>query len=171
MSSWDSNDSKYIYNKHGRKSNRVGQAVLDIKSKEQPSYTVGEILDASAEEFVKSMEKAVQDGLEKFKSTFYVLVLTNKEFWTDNVVRNRMVTRQTAPYASEMMIAYPNFSKTLYAVNASKGEVKVAWSLPGWQDCKLVAKNPHLYDQTLVGWIRQCGEGKLDIDNYDYLFR
>ena len=165
------NNSKYLYTKNGQKSSRVGQAVLDIKSKHQPSQTVGEIIDASAEEYVKSMEKAVKEGLDHFKSPFYVLVLTNKEFWTDNVVRNRMITRQTAPYASEMMTAYPNYTKTLYAVNASKGEVKLAWTIPGWQDCQLIAKNPTVYAPELVKWIQLCDEKKLDLDNYDYLFR
>ena len=145
--------------------------MLDIKGKDQPAQTCGDIIEASAPEYIKSMEEAVESGLKKFSSPFYVLVLSNKEFWTDNVVRNRFIARQTPPHASDMMRGYANYTKTLYAVNADKGEVKLAWTLPGWLDCQLIAKHPQIYSPELVRWIQLWGDGKLDLDNYDYLFK
>jgi hypothetical protein len=166
----DSNDPKYYYAKHGAKGARVGQAVSDILSKDQPSYTVGDILDGFGSKFAIELEKTIEDNKSKYTAIFYVLALTKKEYWADNVVRNWFVARQTAPYALDMMIQYPGYTKTLYVVNSRKGDLKVAWSIPGIEDCKSILKSPDTFSFELVKWIRDCFEGKLDLDNYDHLF-
>lgn len=167
----DSKDPRYIYNKHGMKGARVGQAVADMTSKEAIPMTCGELLDGFSARFAQELEKAVNDSLDKFKSPFYILALTKKEFWSDIVVRNWFIPRQTAPHASDLMAAYPNHTKTLYVVHGEKGDIKVAWSIPAFQDCVSISKNPSIYSPELVQWIKNCFVGKLDIDNYDYLFR
>lgn len=165
-----SNDSKYNYNRFGSKGSRVGQAVTDILSKEQPVYTVGEMLEGIGPKFAAELEKTINDNLGKYKSPFYVLALTKKEFWADNVVRNWFIARQTAPYALDMMINYPHHTKTLYVINGDRGDLKVAWSLPGYEDCKSILKTPDSYNPELVGWIKDCFNGDLNKDRYDELF-
>lgn len=170
----DSSSSRYLYNKHGMKGARVGQAVADILSKEQPTFSCGEILEGFGIKFAQELEKAVNDSLGKFKSPFYILALTKKDltyFGVENVVRNWFIPRQTAPHASDLMRDYPIHTKTLYVVNGDKGDIKVAWSIPAYEDCKSVAKNPSIYSPELVQWIEQCFTKKLDIDNYSYLFK
>jgi hypothetical protein len=166
----DANDPRYQYNRFGMKGARVGQAVADILSKDQPTYTVEEILEGFNVRFAQELEKAVNDSLEKYESPFYVLALTKKEFWAENVVRNWFIPRQSAPYAMDMMIQYPNHTKTLYVVHEQRGDIKVAWSIPAYEECKSIAKHPATYHPELVKWIEDCFSGKLNLDKYDYLF-
>lgn len=149
---------------------RVGQAVADFSTKEALPMTCGELLEGFSAEFIKEFEKTINDNLGKFKDPFYILVLTKKEFWAENVIRNWFIPRQTAPYASNLMIEYPNHTKTLYIIDGTKGDLKVAWSIPAYQDCLSILKNPFIYSQELVKWIVDCFNKKLDIDNYQYLF-
>lgn len=167
----DSNDPKYYYAKHGLHSARVGQAVTDILSKDQPSYTTEEILEGFGAQFTKQLEQTVNDSLGKFKSPFYILALTKKEFWAVNVVRNWFIPRQSPPYGFEMMEQYPNHTKTLYVVDGDRGNIKVAWSIPAFSDCISIAKNKDLYHPELVDWVFKCFEHKLDRDSYEYLFK
>ncbi|MCE5319446.1 MAG: hypothetical protein LLG04_19030 [Parachlamydia sp.] len=150
---------------------RVGQAVSDITSKDQPTYTVGEILDGFSARFAQELEVSVNDGLKKYKSPFYVLALTKKEFWADNIVRNWFIPRQTAPHALELMRKHPTCTKTLYVVEGNRGDIKVAWSIPAYEDCISIMKNPSIHSPELIRWIKDCFEGKLDLDSYDYLFK
>ena len=167
----DIKDPKYYYAKHGMKGARVGQAVTDILSTPQPNYTVGEILEGFGVKFSEELEKSVNDSLRKYDSPFYIVALTKKEFWAENVVRNWFIPRQTAPHAMDMMEQYPNHTKTLYVIEGKKGDLKVAWSIPAYGDCVSIAKHPHIYNPELVQWIKDCFERKLDLDNYSYLFR
>lgn len=162
---------KYQNRSRGKTSSRVGQAVLDIISKDQPTQTVGDTLEAMSPDFIKEFESTVENNKDKYKSPFYIFVLTKKEFYADNVVRNFFIARQTCPYAVEMMSEYPNHVKTLYIVDSEKGRVSLAWSLPPWGDCMTIAKNPQLYDPQLVKWVEQCLTGALNRDSYsfDYL--
>ena len=164
----DSNDKKYSYNRFGMKGKRVGQAVHDIISKDQPECTVEEILDASSQEYVKQIENAIKSGQEKgYHDPFYIFVLTKKEMWAENVVRNFFIPRQSAPYALDMMCEYPHHTKTLYMVESTKGEITVLWTLPGIEECKSILRQKHIYDPQLVKWIEDCMDKKLDLDSYD----
>lgn len=164
-------DHQYQYNRFGSKGMRVGQAVSDILSKEQPVQTAGDIIDAYSAKYASELEKAIEDSKGKYKNPFYVLALTKKEYWTDNVVRNWFIPRQTAPYALDMMIQYPNHTKTLYVINYDRGDLKVAWSIPGHEDCKSVLKTPDDFSPELVQWIKDCYNGNLNKDRYDELFQ
>jgi len=159
---------KYDYDRFGCHAKRVGQAVVDILSKPYATQTVGETLDAYAPDYAKEIEKCVEENQHKYKSPFYVFVITKKEMWAENVVRNWFIARQTPPHAFEMMEQYPNATKTLYLVDAKKGHVEALWSLPGWQDCITIAKNPDQYDPKLVKWIEMCLSKSLDRDSYTF---
>lgn len=164
----DSKDDRYLYNRFGAKGQRVGQAVIDILSKPQAPQTVGETIDAFGPDYAKQIEECVHDNQKKYKSPFYIFVLTKKEFWADNVLRNFFIARQTPPHAFQMMEQYPNFTKTLYLVDADKGKIKILWSLPGFSDCITVAKHTAIYSQELVKWIEDCFNRKLDRDRYTF---
>ena len=157
---------KYDYNRFGCKAQRVGQAVFDIVSKEQPDYTVGEILDEFGPKYTAEIQKSVEDGLTRYKIPFYVFVLTKKEMWACNVVRNFFIPRQTAPGGQEMMIAYPNYMKTLYKVISSTGDIKLMWTLPGYQDCRSISESPGAHDPDLVRWLGDCFSGEMDDEHY-----
>ena len=89
----DAKDPKYQYKRFGMEAKRVGQAVVDILSKEQPNQTVEETLEQMAPEYLKQMEIAIQEGSERHQNPFYVLVFTHKEMWAANVMRNWFVSR------------------------------------------------------------------------------
>lgn len=159
---------KYDYNRFGSKGKRVGQAVVDIISEPQPMQTVGDTLAAYAPDYAKEMEQCIEDNMHKYKSPFFVFVITKKEMWAENVVRNWFIARQTPPHAFDMMSQYPHATKTLYMVDAKKGHVEAMWSLPGWEDCISVAKNPSAFDPKLVKWIEECFSHGLDRDSYSF---
>jgi hypothetical protein len=157
---------KYEYNRFGVKSTRVGQAVVDILSTKQPEYTVEDIIDGMAEDFTNQLIDCYEKNKKKYRNPFYILVLTKKEMWAVNVVRNFFIARQTPPHASDLEIEYPNFTKTLYMLDSEKGQFKALWSLPGIEEMKSILKNPMPYHDDLVHWIYDFQDGKLDKDSY-----
>jgi hypothetical protein len=159
---------KYDYDRFGVRAKRVGQAACDILSKEQPFQTVGDILDAYGPQYAAEIEKCIEDNKHKYNNPFYVFVITKKEAWVNNVVRNWFIARQTPPHAFRVMEEYSNYVKTLYVVDGLKGKIKICWSLPSFHDCVRVAKNPSYYSQELVGWIEECFSRKLDKDEYSF---
>lgn len=160
----EANSLRYSYNRFGSKGKRVGQAVVDILSEDQPTYTAGEIIDGYAPKFAEELQRAVETGLRLYRPPFYVFVLSHKEMWAENVVRNWFIPRQTAPYALDAMAEYPHRTKTLYLVSPS--EVKVVWSLPGIEDCKTVLARKEMYAPELVEWIVKCFQGDFERDCY-----
>jgi hypothetical protein len=164
----DANDPKYDFNRGGSRGKRVGQAVTDILAGPCESQTVGETLDAFGPKFIQEMEQCIEENTHKYKSPFYIFVLTKKEMFADNIVRNYFIARQTPPYAFDMLEQYANYGKTLYIVDAKKGRLEILWSIPGFQDCLSVAKSPLTYDPQLVRWIEDCFQRKLDRDSYSF---
>lgn len=164
----DDPNVKYAYDQLGSKGKRVGQAVLDVLAKDQPAQTAGDTLEAYGPDYAKQIEQCVQENQHKYKEAFYILVLSNKEMWATNVIRNWFIARQTPPHAFQLMEQYPNHTKTLYLVDAQKGRIEVVWCLPGWQDCLTIAKRPAIHNQQLVRWIEQCFSRKLNLDAYTF---
>ncbi len=154
--------SKYDINKYGKKGKRVGQAVYDILLKDQPNYTTEDILDGYSVEFVKEIESCIENNKNRYESPFYILVLSHKEPWADNVVRNWFIARQTAPDALDMIKSYSNHMKTLYRVD-KVGRLELDWVIPGIQDIRTILKNPHLYDPQLVKYCTLPFGIKIDI--------
>lgn len=159
---------RYDYNRFGKKGKRVGQAVIDILSKEQETQSVEETIEAFAPKFLEDLEKAVEEGKSKFESPYYVLVLSHKEMWAVNMMRNWFITRQTPPNGTDILTNYPNHMKTLYKADIVKGNVSLVWTLPGYQDCISVLREPGLYDPQLVKWIEDCFNKKLDASDLPY---
>jgi hypothetical protein len=155
--------SDYSYNRFGIEGQRVGQAVTDILSKEQPTYTVEDILDTSGQDFLKEVIKIADENKTKFEAPFHIFVLTNKDlgqFGVANVMRNKFVPRQTAPNMMDMMEQYSGSVKSLFEVNKEKGEITLLWCLPAYQDCLSILKTPNSYDPQLVAWIDECFKTK-----------
>ena len=162
----DSKDKRYSYDQFGVKAARAGQAVVDILSKPQPSYTAGEILDGYQHSFVKELEDTIQNNVHKYDDPFYIFVLSNKEMWADNLVRNWFIARQTPPFATDMIVNFPNHVKILYKIQNSKMSCDLLWTIPGMQDISSIRKSPEIYDAQLVNWISEALNGKLDKDSY-----
>jgi hypothetical protein len=164
----EASSNKYDYNRFGSKGQRVGQAVFDIISHYQPMQTVGETLDAFGPDYAKQMEECIEDNEHKYTNPFYIFVLTKKEFFANNVLRNYFIARQTPPHAFDMMEQYSNYTKTLYIIDANRGNIKCLWTLPGFDDCITIARNPANYDPDLVKWVEDCFSKKLDKDSYGF---
>ena len=162
-----SNAGKYDYNRFGSKGQRVGQAVVDILSQEQPEQTVEDILENYGHQYAKEINDCIEENKHKYTSPFYVFVLTNKEPWAVNIVRNWFIARQTPPHATQMMAAYPHHTKTLYIVNANRGDIKLVWTLPGYGECISILKTPLTFNEKLVKDIVKCFDGELDKDKYN----
>lgn len=142
-----------------KKTSKVGAAVQDILSKQQPEVEVGEIISEYADDYVKQMQIAVDRGIAQYKTPFYVVVLHKKEMWALNVMRNWFITRQTKPDAKVMWERFPNFMHTVYEFTGQ--EIKILWSLPSPQEAKVILQNWDLYHPQLVKWVRDASEGVL----------
>jgi hypothetical protein len=160
-------EQKYDYNRFGSKGQRVGQAVVDIMSRENAPQTVEETLDAFGPDYAKELDDTIELNKGKYKSPFYVLVLMKKEMWAVNVLRNYFIARQTPPYALDLIQEYPNYTKTLYQVDSVKGNLKLVWSIPGHSECISILKTPGSFDEDLVKWIIAAYGGKLELDAYN----
>jgi hypothetical protein len=156
-------EDKYCYNRFGSKAVRVGQAVLDITSKDNlEQYTAEDIFEGCKQEFVDELAKTIENSKGKFTDPYYILVFTKKEPWAVNVVRNWFVARQTKPMALDMHSQYPNHLKTLYKVWQVQGDVDIEWSIPAFEECKSVLHHPQSFDPKLVDWIVRSFSGTLD---------
>ena len=159
-----SDSDRYDYSRFGSKgASRVGQAVYDIlNSPNRVDTRVEDVLESSKAKYTQDMENCVNANLYKYEDPFYVLVISKKEPWAANVVRNFFIARQTKPRGLDMVVEYAHATKTLYKVNKYRGNVEVVWSLPGFEEMKSVLNQPELYDRELVKWITDCFAGNLD---------
>ena len=156
-------EGKYSYDRFGSKGARVGQAVYDILSKDQPNYTAEEILDEMGKGIVSYIQDAAEKGCKEYDGSFYILHLFKKAL-SQHGIENAMLQkamcfkdRKWTP--KEVMEAHPNSAKTLYEVDKVNGVVKLLWTVPGWEDCKSIKKNPRLYDRDLVEWVKEATKG------------
>lgn len=157
----EANDKKYTYDRFGMHGARVGQAVYDILKTGETGTTVEDILDQFAHKFNQELENTINANEHKYDDIYHIFVLSNKEMWAENVVRNWFIARETAPDGLDMVAQYPNHCKILYQVSKKSGEVKLKWTIPGIQDCISIVKNPQIYDPTLYKWIKECFSGSL----------
>ena len=152
--------SKYTYNRFGMKGARVGQAVYDILSKDQPDYTVEELLEGMNQKFLEGFEECIKNGTKEYHNEpFYVLVLQKKELTmlgVSNVVENVFVARKSEPRAIDLVQEYPHAVKILYAIDPKKGDFSIKWCMPDIEACKSIAKNPQSVDPQVYKWINQC---------------
>lgn len=146
----------YDYDRFGAKGQRAGQAVYDIMSKEQSAQTVEETLEEWGPDFAVELERCIQDNKDKYAGEFYVFVLTKKEMWATNLVRNWFIARNTEPAKGPMMVDYPHATKTVYKVNPRIGGLDLVWTIPGIEDCRSIASSPQSYDPSLNKWIAEC---------------
>lgn len=149
-------ENKYSYQRFGKKGQRVGQAVVDILSKEQPEYTAEDILEEFGGDYLKDIQQCSEEHKSSFDGKFYIFSLLHKDlgqFGVANVLRHWKIPRETEPNSRMMMHDYPNHTKTLFEVDKKKGEITLLWTLPGFEECKSILKNPDLYDRDLIRWI------------------
>jgi len=143
----------FSWEKEEQEPKRVGQAVYDVLSKPQEPCQVQEIINEYAESYVKELEECVHLNARCYGFPFYVVVLHKKEPWAVNVLRNWFVARQTKPEMKSMWELFPNHGITVYEVK--QGSCEAIWSLPTWQEARVVVSNSHLYHPDLVRW---CSE-------------
>lgn len=139
---------------------RVGQAVHDILSQDQPDYTVEEILEGMNAKFLEGFEECVKNGTKEFRNEpFFVLVLSKKELTmlgVSNVMRNYFIARKSEPHAINLVQDYPHAVKTLYSIDPKKGDFQLKWCMPDIEACKSIVKNPRSVDPQIYEWITQC---------------
>ena len=145
-----------------KSSSRVGEAVHKILNEHHPDVEVQEIINEYQDKYTQEMEDTLRNNAERFAPPFYVVVLTKKEHWATNVVRNWFIARQTRPLAKQLRHDYPNHLQTVYSYDKRNGELKILWSLPSKQECDVILKNNPLYDQQLVKWVQDYNTGLLD---------
>ena len=87
-------DKKYSYERFGCNAQRVGQAVYDIISKDQPQYTAEEILEEMGKGIVSYIQDAAEQGCKKYDCKFYLLHLFKKTL-SQHGIENAMMQKAT----------------------------------------------------------------------------
>ena len=147
----------------------VGQAVQNILNGSREQCTTEDIIENYKQQYEKDFYKACEKGVEfHYDTPFYILVLQNKEFWAENVVRNYFIPRQTPPHALDMVETYPHHNKILYMVNPESNQIKICWNIPGYEDCKSILKNPKGLSTQMIKWIQNAMAGKYELDAYEF---
>ena len=106
--------------------------------------------------------EAVEKGTEKYKKKFYILHLFKKELAAVSVSNTMLQKaccfpdRKWSP--AEVMEVHPTSTKSLYECDPKNGLLKLLWTVPGWEDCKSIRKNPKVYDADLVKWVKEAVE-------------
>lgn len=156
-------EKKYSYERFGSKGQRVGQAVYDILSKDQPDYSAEEILEGMGKGIVSYIQEAAEKGYHEFDGKFYIIHTFRKTLTQHdavNIMAQKAVAFQKGPMEpSWYMKELPNHAKSLYEVDPSSGIIKLLWTVPGWEDCKSIQKTPSLYDPDLVKWVEKATKG------------
>ncbi|MFP3859235.1 MAG: hypothetical protein ACLFUW_00285 [Bacteroidales bacterium] len=155
-------EKKYSYDRFDSKGSRVGQAVCDILESNPQPQSVEETLEEMGKGIANYIQEAAEKGCKEYEGNFFLLHLFKKVLG-EHGIENTMLQKATCfkdrcwePH--EVMEVHPNSSKSLYEVDQKNGVIKLIWSVPGWEDCKTILKNPHLYDRDLVSWVKDCIE-------------
>lgn len=154
------NKEKYSYDRFGSKGSRVGQAVHDILSNKPSQYSAEEILEEMGKGIVNYLMEAVEKGSKEYKKKFYILHLFKKDL-TAMSIDNAMLQKATCfPHRKwkpcEVMEMHPNSTKSLYECDPKNGTLTLLWTVPGWEDCRSILKNPKIYDKDLVNWVKEA---------------
>lgn len=156
-------EKKYTYDRFGSKGVRVGQAVHDILSKEQPNISAEEMLEEMGKGVVKYIQDAAEEGYNKFEGNFYIIHIFRKTLGNldvPNAMSQKAVGFVKGPVEPKFyMEVLPSAAKTLYEVDRKNGVIKLCWTVPGWEDCISIKKNPDLYDPDLVKWVKEATHG------------
>lgn len=159
-------DKEYSYSRFGSKGARVGQAVHDIISKEQPTYTAEEILEEMGKGIVDYIQEAADKGCKAYSDRFFILHLFKKELSSvgiDNAMLQKATCFKEREWRPcEVMEMHPHSAKSLYEVDPKNGTIILRWTVPGWEDCKTIQKNPALYDRDLVAWVKEATQSFTD---------
>lgn len=161
------NAKRYSYERFGSKGQRVGQAVYDILSEDQPEQSVEETLCELGRDFLNIIRDLAERSKDLYKSPYFILSLLKKDlgqFGVANVVKHcaRPFQDENTVKIKNVFEAHPGSTKTLFKVNANRGTIDLIWTIPGYEECKSIMKNPESYDSELVKWIEQCFTGTLD---------
>ncbi len=153
-------DKKYSYQRFGCDSSRVGQAVHDILSKEQPDYTAEEIMEGMAPKISKEFYDTVEKGNKLFDKSYLILMYFNKtltHLGVSNVMKMGFLIGDKKEDFDpiELTCKHPNWDKTLYKIDP-KGSFEIVWHLPDFQRCQMIAKSPQKYHPDLSKWITEC---------------
>lgn len=156
-------DKKYSYDRFGSKGVRVGQAVHDLISQEQPEMTAEEMLELMGKGVMEYIQDAAEQGYKKFDSNFYIIHIFRKtlaNLEVSNAMQQKAVCFIDGPKDPRFyMQELPHATKTLYEVDRKNGVIKLCWTVPGWEDCKSIKKNPGVYDPDLVKWVKDATHG------------
>lgn len=164
----DEKENKYSYNRFDSHGQRVGQAALDLMKNATGRHTVEEILfDMGLE---NGLRKSILDEFERtrghYPDKYYILTLTKHElgqFGMVNVFKNAARSFVYPLDMQEVMNAHRNATKALYSVDSKNEDIRLLWSLPTYEECISILKNPAIYDADLVRSVEECFNGMRNI--------
>lgn len=161
-------DKKYSYDRFDSHGQRVGQAALDLAKNATGRHTIEEILfDMGLE---NGLRQCIIDEYERtrghYPDKYFILTLTKHElgqFGIVNVFKNSARSFVLPLDMQEVMNAHRNATKNCYTVDNKHEDIRLLWTLPSYDECISVLKNPQIYDPILVGSVEECFNGMRNI--------
>jgi hypothetical protein len=151
--------NKYSYDRFGSQGQRVGQAVLDLYDNHQS--TVEEVLYDM--ELGEGYRQTILDEFTRSKGhypdKYFILSLTKHALGEMGVNTVYKTSARSFVYPlkkEDVLNVHPNCMKVLYSVDATTEDIRLAWCVPGWEECKSILKQPKLYDPNLVKWVKEA---------------
>ncbi len=151
-------DKDYSYNRFGSRGQRVGQAIIDLADNNQ--HTVEEVLDdmGLGEGYRQTILDEFTRSRGYYPDKYFILTLTTHALpgmGITKAYKNSARSFVLPLNKRDVMIMHPNCTKVCYSVDTPTEDIREIWTLPGWQECKNVLKNPFLYDPNLVMAVKE----------------
>jgi hypothetical protein len=115
------------------KKRTLGSIVNDLALKTPDSRDPIEVQRTLQKEYMANLLDAVNRGLKKYSTSFFIHVETKKERLLTHTYRNYFIDRLTCPT--------PNYDQSVFRYNRPKGRIEYIWTIPDRETCHLMKAN------------------------------
>lgn len=115
------------------KKETVGSVAVELAAQADNKHTAHDQMTENLSDWEKNVLEAAERGLKKYKSDFFIEVLTKKEPLFENIYRNYFIDKRACPT--------PQYDQTVYQYIYSADALKYLWTVPDKETCTLMRDN------------------------------
>lgn len=145
---------KIIETAEPEKKETFGQQVARVHAQNSGKLvqTIGETTSEMAKEYIRSMEKMVNDH-QHYREPYYIMEIIKPDGLLEGVIKMVHIARKSRPR--------PEWGIALYKVDNQKGTLTYEWGLPLHREAVIVMENPGGWDPKIVEDITAFVEKRL----------
>lgn len=111
----------------------VGTLAQEVQ-KNDAAPNAHEQMQEQLSEYDKNIFTCLEQGLSRYKSSFYIVVLTKKERLLSNVIRNYFFNRLSCPT--------PDYDQAVYRYDHNQKIIEFLWVIPSRHTCYMMKQYP-----------------------------